>query len=224
MFQALESRRLYSVTVQGSVLVVDGTSAGENMYAAWKTTSTGFTVRINDGTSVNDYPWTSSSPWTSVVFNAKNGNDTINGAAYIADFTTTYVAQRPLTLNGEAGTDLVQGSRANDVLTGGSSSDTITGNQGDDILIGGEGNDSLVGEAGFDDLYGETGNDILQGGSGNDYLEGGAGYDQMDGGVDNDVIYAIDGEDDDIFFSASSGGTDLNYRDAAPLDTINIYA
>jgi Ca2+-binding RTX toxin-like protein len=73
---------------------------------------------------------------------------------------------------------------------------TITGTPGPDVLFGGEGNDVICGLGGNDQLFGMNGNDVLRGGPGNDYLEGGAGYDVLLGGTGRDNFRSYDGGPD----------------------------
>lgn len=85
----------------------------------------------------------------SVVFNAGDGNDVLDGSA-----ATTALS--------------AAGGDGNDTMTGGSGNDTLMGEAGDDSLAGGNGDDSLTGGAGDDTLRGGNGNDVTDGGSGND--------------------------------------------------------
>ena len=116
-------------------------------------------------------------------------------------------------LFGDAGSDLLVGSRHDDVLSGGTDDDQLFGHGGDDILSGGDGRDVLAGGDGNDllrggdrndRLYGETGRDRLFGGGGNDELLGdalsanldaGGGSDTLSGGVGDDTLYGQVGAD-----------------------------
>ena len=91
-----------------------------------------------------------------------------------------------LSVDGEAGDDVIIGGTGDDLIAGGSGNDSIQGNRGNDTLQGGDGGDSSLGGAGNDTLIDESGEDYLAGASGNDYFEdrdgrgvaiGGPGFD-----------------------------------------------
>lgn len=69
-----------------------------------------------------------------------------------------------VTINGQAGNDVLEGGSLSDVISGGIGNDRIIGNSGDDRLDGGEGNDTLTGGIRGDGL----GRDTLSGGNGID--------------------------------------------------------
>ena len=64
---------------------------------------------------------------------------------------------KPCTVVGTSGPDLLQGTAGPDVICGLGGSDTIGGNSGNDIIRGGAGNDRI---------QGDSGTDVLQGGAG----------------------------------------------------------
>jgi len=66
----------------------------------------------------------------------------------------------------------------------GSTTVTLTGDAGDNVLEGTLVNDTLYGLAGSDTLYGYAGNDHLVGGTDDDYLYGGEGDDILNGGAE----------------------------------------
>jgi RTX calcium-binding nonapeptide repeat (4 copies) len=68
----------------------------------------------------------------------------------------------------------------------------IRGNAGNNVLTGTRGNDALCGGGGNDSLRGLGGNDRLVGGTGNDTLRGHGGRDKFLGGGGRDTIYARD--------------------------------
>ena len=68
----------------------------------------------------------------------------------------------PLTLNGEAGDDKLQGGSAADALDGGDGQDAVYGGAGEDTLAGGAGDDTLEGEDGRDRLVGGPGLDTAR--------------------------------------------------------------
>jgi Tol biopolymer transport system component len=94
--------------------------------------------------------------------------------------------------NGEnGGFDLVLGGPGNDKITLGRELGTARGEAGNDLLIGSKGGDNLLGGPGNDVLYGGPNptynSDFLSGGPGNDKLYGGPGPNQMNGGPGRDV-------------------------------------
>jgi Ca2+-binding RTX toxin-like protein len=70
-----------------------------------------------------------------------------------------------ITLDGEAGNDVLLGGVGNDILTGGSGNDLLSGGAGSDFLLGGDG----------DDMFAYWGSDTPIG----DMLDGGAGFDDI---------------------------------------------
>ncbi|EJN10300.1 Ca2+-binding protein, RTX toxin [Herbaspirillum sp. YR522] len=74
------------------------------------------------------------------------------------------------TLNGLAGSDLLQGGAGDDILDGGTGVDLLFGGAGDDQLIDLSGNGALLGGAGNDTLTNGGGNYLVAGGSGSDVL------------------------------------------------------
>jgi Ca2+-binding RTX toxin-like protein len=70
-----------------------------------------------------------------------------------------------ITLDGEAGNDVLLGGHGNDVLTGGSGNDLLSGGAGTDMLLGGDG----------DDIFSYSGSDTPAG----DVLDGGDGFDDI---------------------------------------------
>jgi Ca2+-binding RTX toxin-like protein len=120
----------------------------------------------------------------SFTVDAGRGDDTVSGrggGGLGAEFPTA------ITIDGEAG---------NDVLTGGSANDTSSGGTGSDMLKGADGGDSLGGGAGMDRLRGGANGDTLDGGGGNDTLTAGSGDDVVIGGDGNDILDGGDGGDD----------------------------
>ncbi len=146
------------------------------------------------------------------LITAGDGND-------IVDLASLTFSIGNITINGDAGNDILWSSIGNDILNGG---------DGDDNLIGGHGNDALNGDAGDDVLNGGRDADALSGGAGNDTLKyhtdgvwtsaqvvnlvGGPGapepafllpnldgysrsFDTFDGGADYDTLVMTDGDD-----------------------------
>jgi Ca2+-binding RTX toxin-like protein len=124
-----------------------------------------------------------------------------------------------LTAHGPGGVDYtlsvtINGDAGNDILIGGAGKDTIRGDSGNDLIFGWRGSDTIDGGDGDDTLYGDDfgfnnigGDDIVRGGNGNDTLYGGLKSDRLEGGNDNDTAYGGAGGDtilgemgDDILF------------------------
>jgi Ca2+-binding RTX toxin-like protein len=89
-----------------------------------------------------------------------------------------------VTILGQGGQDILEGSLRADTIRGGSGHDLITGVHGADQLQGGEENDLIEGNENNDNLQGGTGNDRLLGGAGFDVLFGGGGDDRIYGDAD----------------------------------------
>ena len=83
----------------------------------------------------------------SLVVNGAAGNDTINASALTA-------GQINLTINGDAGDDVITGSQGDDQVIGGQGSDTAPLGAGNDTFIWnpGDGSDTVDGQAGNDTL------------------------------------------------------------------------
>lgn len=129
-------------------------------------------------------------------------NDTISfqySTSYdLSHYTTGW------TFDGQAvggpGDDTITGSRDNtswydDELNGNGGSDTIDGDLGDDEISGESEADILVGGVGFDTIYGGLGDDQITGDDGDDFLYGGGDDDTIDGGIGVDIIRGDAGED-----------------------------
>jgi Ca2+-binding RTX toxin-like protein len=89
-----------------------------------------------------------------LVVNGGGGSDTITASAVLSGVIA-------LTLNGDAGDDILQGADGADALNGGDGNDTLTGGAGADILDGGAGDDRIIWNNG-------DGNDTVEGGEGSD--------------------------------------------------------
>lgn len=100
---------------------------------------------------------------------------------------------RPLTINGNAGTDVLYGGERADVIKGGADRDIIAGGLGADVLYGDTDATSSSGAA--DHILGDVGNDTIYGGAGGDYLHGESGNDTVGGGLGNDLLYGGFGAD-----------------------------
>ena len=88
------------------------------------------------------------------------------GLAAQVNITGAEAANDRLTVNAQAGDDIVEASG----LAAGAIQLTADGDEGNDILLGSDGNDSLLGGDGDDVLIGGPGQDILDGGLGDNVL------------------------------------------------------
>jgi Ca2+-binding RTX toxin-like protein len=84
-----------------------------------------------------------------------NGDELLDGRALSSG----------ITLDGEAGNDVLLGGQGDDVLTGGSGNDLLSGGAGNDFMLGGDG----------DDIFSYRGSDTPAG----DILDGGDGFDDI---------------------------------------------
>jgi Ca2+-binding RTX toxin-like protein len=89
-----------------------------------------------------------------------------------------------VTILGQGGDDILDGSLRADTIRGGTGHDLVTGVHGADQLSGGDGNDLIQGNEDNDDLQGGAGHDRLLGGAGFDVLYGGGGDDRIYGDSD----------------------------------------
>lgn len=95
---------------------------------------------------------------------------------------------RPVTITGTRGDDVLTGTPGRDVILGLDGDDTITGLGGDDRICAGPGRDTARGGGGKDFVEGGTGGDWLDGGGGNDRIDGSGGTDVLLGGFGNDWL------------------------------------
>ena len=86
------------------------------------------------------------------------------------------------------GDDLIYGNDRNDLICAGPGNDKVFGGPGNDTILGGGGADRLLGGSGDDVLRGQRGADALRGGRGSDLLAGGRGIDSCRGGPGRDTL------------------------------------
>ncbi len=150
-------------------------------------------------------------------------NVTLNGNVPVG-FATGSVTE--IRVRGGAGNDVIMASPGiNKPMTidGGEGNDLLVSGGGNDVLLGGLGTDILYGEAGQDNLFGGDGNDSLFGGSGNDSLVGGDGIDILLGQAGRDVL--IGSDDEDLLSSGDGediliGGRTMHDENVLALDAI----
>jgi Ca2+-binding RTX toxin-like protein len=138
--------------------------------------------------------------------NSVNVNDKIRYANGTEVTLLSLVPGVPVTINGTANGDEIEGTSAKE---------NINGLAGDDELFGGGGNDVIDGGAGEDYIDGGTGNDVIRGGTGDDWLEDYGGNDQYKfaAGDGFDVIFESDEDgpstSDQLNFEGGIDPTDL---------------
>jgi len=86
------------------------------------------------------------------------------------------------------GDDLIYGNDRNDLICAGPGNDKVFGGPGNDTILGGGGADRLLGGSGDDVLRGQRGADALRGGRGSALLAGGRGIDSCRGGPGRDTL------------------------------------
>jgi Ca2+-binding RTX toxin-like protein len=102
---------------------------------------------------------------------------------------------RPVTLSGNLGADLLSSSAANDTLHGG------------------QGNDTLDSGAGADTVTGDDGADSIHAGDGKDSVDGGLGSDGIDAGAADDSITVADGVADSVECGPGTDTVDADQLD-----------
>lgn len=216
--EALEGRRLMSVALQGSTLVLDGAGTNDSAWVSPINSNGRSYYRVFGtvaGASVDQY--FESNRVSAIAFYGRGGNDNFSHSTSLncwmyggdgADRLTGGFGQD--VIYGEGGDDQIsdQSTRAtanwDNYLFGGDGNDWILGSWGNDQISGGADNDSLYGSDGIDYLWGEDGSDLLEGGNGNDALWGGNGNDRLSGqqgddwlagNAGSDVVYGSAGRD-----------------------------
>lgn len=209
-YASLESRKmLASISVEGSTLVLDG-SSGDDVFRVNRIGSNTVVARVVTP-SETLYETFSANSIGSIEVSGRNGDDFFNNGTDLEstffghggdDFgfggdgaDTFFGGGGDDIFYGRDGIDQAFGASGNDRLFGFEGNDILDGQAGNDFLAGGFGDDELVGGTGNDRLIGYTGNDILLGGLGNDFLAGGGGADEIFGEDGNDILRGGDDAD-----------------------------
>ncbi|OYU34851.1 hypothetical protein [Novosphingobium sp. PASSN1] len=157
----------------------------------------GFNIMINRGVVVGN------------IATGVNGDiidnrlGTIMGDVNLGDGSDIFrPGQTDETVDGGAGSDMIDFSKSSGVQFALDGSLTATGWASGDVYLNFEsltgsltGADVLTGNSFGNYLIGNGGNDVLSGMAGDDTLQGGFGNDTLDGGAGIDDIYASDGDD-----------------------------
>jgi Ca2+-binding RTX toxin-like protein len=221
LFESLETRRHFSVSIVNGILTVSGTPYDDqitinvnpvSLYTKTITNTTTVTITSPKGTTTNSFP---TSTFSGIAVTGGDGNDRVE---------ITGNCTRPSTLSGDAGNDTLLGGGGSDKMLGGDGNDLLDGRGGADIFNGGSGADTADyshrtaavavtadGVAGDDGQAGEGDNvnadvETILGGAGNDTLSGGSafidnvlygngGNDRLNGGFGDDVLYGGAGND-----------------------------
>lgn len=185
MFDTLEQRRLFSISIVNRVLSISGSGGADTMYAAWNNDPANPTVRVYDGATSKVFTLGSNS-FDSVSLYGGSGGDTIYAGRIMTGYGS-YISLKPVITNGSAGSDTIYGSDRDETIYGGSSADELYGNGGWDVM------------------YGEAGADELWGGGGNDYLDG---TELAPGPYDIDTLYS--GTDPGTFLYNTLAGVPID--------------
>jgi hypothetical protein len=162
MFETLESRKLFSVTLVDGALTVVGTAEADHLAVGRNETM----IVVNDnGTSSTWNP----AEVMSIAVNGLGGND---------DIAVLRGVLKPIRIDAGAGDDRVHGGTGRELILGGLGRDLLEGGGGGDQLEGGPDDDMIVGGPGEDRMLGNAGNDRFDAVDYNaDLLDGGDGED-----------------------------------------------
>ena len=201
MIEGLETRTFLSVSLDGGVLTIVGTSRADLIEVQKRADKGELKVELNGRETKY-----SLNRVTKIVIKGEAGNDRVGYSGRDGRLDV------PGSLSGGDGNDTLEGGNGADTISGGSGNDRIEGKSGNDRLSGGAGNDVIEGAGGDDVLKGGDGDDDLSGGSGNDDLLGGAGDDDLEGNSGDDDIFGAGGNDD---FDDSDARREVKDRDSA---------
>ena len=142
-----------------------------------------------------------------------NGNDVVRTGFCSGFCIGVFVPNIPMTINGFAGDDVIQGGSSDDIIDAQGGSDFVTTFGGNDT-INGDGSDA---DAGNDTIDAGAGNDVINGFAGNDTITGGTGDENVvDGGAGTDTFSYNDGRANGVTAvlndgtTQNDGGTDDN--------------
>jgi Ca2+-binding RTX toxin-like protein len=237
--EAVEPRRLLSVSLTGSTLrVYGGAGADEIAFALQKgdprtlrVSLNGTVTKFRAGDVVNviigaadghDLVHTGGLSFKTKI-DAGAGDDTVIGGASMDRVTagpgddSVVGASGIDVIDAGDGDDVVHAGRGNDTVNAGNGADLVYGNAGDDLISGMLGNNTVYGNEGVDVIYGDLGEDLLAGGAGNDLIQANGGNDRVFGEAGDDFVGGGDG--DDLIYGGrdsdefGSGGAETERRD-----------
>jgi len=212
--EKLESRRLLSISIIGSQVVIAGDDQANKIVIARTSKSPTIRYTVALDSLVMTFKITSVATFN---IQARGGNDTVSIDSSRGTILTPRIADLGAgndVYSSSAGVDQVAGADGNDRINTGGGDDAISGGAGNDSISGGAGNDAIGGGAGADHLVGSDGDDVIGGGSesdgisggpGNDSLNGDSGDDTIAGSLGHDIIQGGDGGD------SITGGAQSNY-------------
>src|SRR5687768_2528695 len=171
VLEAMEGRRLLSVSLDDGALSVVGTSRADSITIGLRASDPSkLSVRLNG--AVSEFAL---ADVTSIDVQARSGSDRV-----VVDLGASPAAG--VRVNGGNGNDWLRGSAGDDTLLGGHGKDLIMGEGGDDLIEGGMQADRLLGGAGDDTIRGGHGHDLINSGDGDDLTDGGRGDNDVDSG------------------------------------------
>jgi Ca2+-binding RTX toxin-like protein len=234
MFESLESRRYFNVTLdENGLLTVMGTPSNDVIHF----TESGGQMLVSMNDQIKSFR---ASSVTAIHVDAGDGDDSvILGRRSVP--STLLGGDGNDTLSGGNGNDRIFGGAGDDYMFGRDGDDTLDGDAGADLFLGGNGRDTAdysnrsenlfvrIGWKWDDGAAGERDNvmgdiEVVLGGSGDDeirtYLDGpvefwgGHGNDTLIGGPGNDTLIGNEGDDlligkggDDYLADAPEGST-----------------
>ena len=194
--EAMENRRLLSVTLVDGVLMVGGTDNSDAIELALNCDGSKVKVTVNGEVHKFDLDEVEQ-----IRASGKGGHDKIKVRRRGDDLDVK------VKMSGGAGDDTLAGGEMDDVLKGRDGDDILKGGEGEDELYGGDGDDELDGESDGDELYG--GEDRDHDKDEDDSLEDGDKYDFSDGKSDGES----DGMSDGMSEGMSDGKSDGDHDD-----------
>src|SRR5688572_4270224 len=157
MFEPLESRRFFSVAVNGTIISV----AGDETADVVAVRSDGANVVIVENGQSHSFP----AAGMILSVDGAGGNDrvTFGDNLGLAEIWASGGDGRDTPVAGSNRAKF-DGGAGNDRLVGGAADDDLTGGAGNDIIFGGAGADRIRGSEGDDRLSGDDGDDAIDGG------------------------------------------------------------
>ncbi|MGA2230750.1 MAG: calcium-binding protein [Tepidisphaeraceae bacterium] len=206
--EALETRRLLSISVVSGVLTVDLSSKTNEHTVIVSVDSQTGDYRVEDNGRIHEFPQAgidsvdvlgptvSSKLRINATFPTLDSDNAIKGGAG----NNTLIGSK-------GGNTIIFGGEGNNSITARGTSNVVNGGAGNNTLVGGAGNDTLQADGAGDDLIMCTsGNNVAFGGSGNDTLVAGTGNDTLSGKGGNNLIIGGSGNSS---LKAGSGGSTI---------------